>query len=48
MANLNVTGRFSTSSEVVNVNYITDAQNTTKMEITKANTNFMDFLYFKA
>ena len=41
MANLNVTGSFSTSSDVLNVNYTTDAQNITKMEITKDNTNFI-------
>ena len=41
MANLNVTGNFSTSSDVLNVRYTTDAQNITKMEITKDNTNFI-------
>ena len=41
MANLNVTGNFSTSSDVLNVSYTTDAQNITKMEITKDNTNFI-------
>ena len=41
MANLNVTGSFSTSSDVLNVDYTTDAQNITKMEITKDNTNFI-------
>ena len=41
MANLNVTGSFSTSSNSLNVNYTTDAQNITKMEITKDNTNFI-------
>ena len=41
MANLNVTGNFSTSSNSLNVSYTTDAQNITKMEITKDNTNFI-------
>ena len=41
MANLNVTGSSSTSSDVLNVRYTTDAQNITKMEITKDNTNFI-------
>ena len=41
MANLNVTGNFSTSSNTLNVSYTTDAQNITKMEITKDNTNFI-------
>ena len=41
MANLNVTGSFSTSSNSLNVSYTTDAQNITKMEITKDNTNFI-------
>ncbi len=41
MANLNVTGNFSTSSDSLNVSYTTDAQNITKMEITKDNTNFI-------
>ena len=41
MANLNVTGNFSTSSNTLNVRYTTDAQNITKMEITKDNTNFI-------
>ena len=41
MANLNVTGNFSTSSNTLSVNYTTDAQNITKMEITKDNINFI-------
>ena len=41
MANLNVTGNFSTSSNTLNVRYTTDAQNITKMEITKDGTNFI-------
>lgn len=41
MATLNVTGNFSTSSNSLNVNYTTDAQNITKMEITKDDTNFI-------
>ena len=41
MGNFNVTGSFSTSSNSLNVNYTTDAQNITKMEITKDNTNFI-------
>ena len=41
MANLNVTGNFSTSLNTLNVRYTTDAQNITKMEITKDNTNFI-------
>ena len=41
MANLNVTGNFSTSSNSLNVSYTTDVQNITKMEITKDNTNFI-------
>ena len=41
MANLNVTGNFSTSSNSLHVRYTTDAQNITKMEITKDNTNFI-------
>ena len=41
MANLNVTGSFSTSSNSLNVSYTTDAQNITNMEITKDNANFI-------
>ena len=41
MTNLNVTGSCSTSSNTLNVRYTTDAQNITKMEITKDNVNFI-------
>ena len=41
MANLNVTGNFSTSSNFLNVSYTTDVQNITNMEITKDNVNFI-------
>ena len=41
MTNLNVTGNFSTSLNSLHVRYTTDAQNITKMEITKDNTNFI-------
>ena len=41
MANLNVTGNFSTSSNFLNVSYTTDVQNITNMEITRDNINFI-------
>ena len=41
MANLNVTGNFSTSADSINISYTTDAKNITKIELTKDNTNFI-------
>ena len=41
MANINVSGNFSTSSDLVAVNYLTDVENITKVELTKDNTNFI-------
>lgn len=41
MANINVTGSPSTSSNNLTVNYTTDAENITNMEITKDNTEYI-------
>ena len=39
MANLNVTGNFSTSVDSINISYTTDVKNITKIELTKDNTH---------